>query len=252
MQKGKIDIPPLLLAGSGLVLLSSGWLMSSFPVPIFFGLAPLMLLSEQGKVKGTPILESMELVLLAVAGSFLINAVVREASIVGALVLGILFTLVFVGHAWIRKVLSIRQGMGTLIILWLAAEYALLKIAPRQGTFLADNMMWRGEWVRWNIHTGYLGGTLWVLLVNWSVFLAFKHRPGWVVAAIILLVGPIVYSLSLDNSPILREEMINLYTNKVIEADVTYLARGELVVRTAAWLSALILLFTFVRHQTRK
>jgi hypothetical protein len=32
--------------------------------------------------------------------------------------------------------------------------------------------------------------------------------------------------------------------------DVAYLARGEFVVRTAAWLSTLILLFTFVKSQT--
>jgi len=34
--------------------------------------------------------------------------------------------------------------------------------------------------------------------------------------------------------------------------DVMYLARGEFVVRTAAWLSTLILLFTFVKSQTKK
>jgi hypothetical protein len=252
MQKTKSNLPPLLLAGAGLVLLSGGWLMSSFPLLIFFGLAPLMLLSEQNSAGGASILEKSELVLMVVAGSFLINALVRETSVVSALATGIVFTLVFVGQAWIRRVLGIRSGMITLIVFWLAAEYLVLYIAPRQGTFLADSLKLQPHWVRWNTHTGYLGGTLWILLVNWSLFLGWSHRPIWWVVAGIVLVGPMIYSLSLGNSPILREEMVNLYTSKVIEADVAYLAHGELIVRTAAWLSVLILLFTFVRQQTRK
>lgn len=256
MEKSRIEIPPLLLALASALLLCGGWLMASFPLLIFFGLSPLMALSKTGEKASTSIFEKMELVLLSLTTSLLICAWVLEDSLAGSLVMGILFTLAFVGHAWVRQVLGHRSGMITLVLFWLSAEYLALKVAPERGIFLADSLALQSNWLRWNTHTGYLGGSLWVLLVNWCVYVAFLQGKGvqwvWVALAVTLLGAPVLYSYSLADSPIPREEMINLYLNTVSNADVIYLARGELVVRTATWLSALILLFTFVRQQTRK
>ena len=231
--------------------------MSSFPVLIFLGLAPLMALARPATRSGSSVFEKLELVLVALAIGLVVNAVARDRSIVSALVLAIVFTLAFVAHAWVRRVLGARTGILILIFFWLTLEYLMVKFISSQGFFLADALQAKQDGLRWNIHTGYLGGSLWVLAVNGCVYLALlSEKKGiqwvWLVAAILLAAGPVGYSQGLDNSPISREAMINLYQNNPTAADVIYLARGEWVVRTATWLSALILLFTFVRQQTRK
>lgn len=214
-----------------------------------------MALSEPRDNAGSSF-EKMELVLLALTGSLLIRAFVDDRSLVTALVVGILFTLAFIAHAWVRQVSGMRTGKITLVLFWLSTEYLMLKLAPEHGLFLADSLSVTQGWQTWNTHTGYLGVTLWVLMVNvcwYQALLKGSHLSWiWLVLGISFLAAPLLYSFTLETSPVTREEMINFYANKSTDADVTYLARGELVVRTAAWLSALILLFTFVRQQTRK
>lgn len=255
MGKKTNSYSPLLLFVVATVLLTAGWLMAPFPILIFLGLAPLFALVDKSETGG-PIFEKMELVLLAFAVSLVLYAFLRNASVVMALVSAITFTLAFVAHAWVRQTLGIRTGKMTLILFWLALEYLILKLIPEKGMFLADTLSLQGDWVRWNVHTGYLGASVWVLVVNWCWYETFLHDKaihwGWLVAALVLWAGPATYSYVLTVSPITRQDMINLYRELPAEADVTYLARGELTVRTAAWISILILLFTLVKHQTKK
>ena len=229
--------------------------MGSFPLLIFLGLSPLMALAEPRSADGS-IFEKMELVLLALTGPLVVYALVQHNSVVAALGMGIAYTLSFVAHAWVRQTLGVKTGKITLILFWLAMEYAVLKVFPSAGIFLADSLALYSDWMRWTIHTGYLGASFWIIAVNWCWYLAFLQQKGiqwtWFGIGLLMLSGPIVYSYGLDNSPIGRDQMINFYRNLPTERDVTYLARGELVVRTAAWLSILILLFTFVRQQIRK
>jgi len=238
-----------------MLLLTGGWLLASFPILIFLGLAPLMALAEPRGNAGSSF-EKMELVLLALTGSLLLRAFVEDHSLVAAFVVGILYTLAFIAHAWVRQVSGMRAGKITLVLFWLSTEYLMLKLAPEHGLFLADSLTHTPGWQTWNVHTGYLGATLWVLMVNVAGYQAFlkDSRVSWIWLGlgIIFLAAPLLYAFTLGTSPVTREEMINFYANKATDADVTYLARGELVVRTAAWLSALILLFTLVRQQTRK
>lgn len=255
MAKNSPKLSPLLLAVLATLLLTAGWLMASFPLLIFFGLAPLMAVAES-KDKNDSIFEKMELVLLILAVAFMARAFTHHSSVVMALVSAIGFTLAFVAHAWVRQALGIRAGKITLIIFWLAVEYVFLKVMPSGSLYLADTLSLQGDWTRWTPHTGYLGASLWILLVNACWYMAFLQetgiRWGWMVAGILLMGGPLSYSYTLAGPPITREIMINLYENLPADLDVTYLARGEWVVRTAAWLSTLILIFTFVKHQTKK
>lgn len=255
MGKKNAEFSPGLLAAVSGILLSAGWLMGSFPLLIFLGLSPLFALSEPRHEEGS-IFEKMELVLLALTAPLVAHAWLHDGSVVVALGTGIYYTLAFVLHAWVRHTLGVQTGKITLVLFWLALEYVLLKLIPSRGIFLADTLALQSDWTRWTIHTGYLGASLWILLVNGCLYLAFLQPRGiqwtWFGVGILILVAPAIYSYSLSASPIARDQMINLYRNISTEADVTYLARGELVVRTAAWLSLLILLFTFVRQQIRK
>lgn len=251
----KTSHSPLLLLAVSTVLLTAGWLMAPFPVLIFLGLAPLFALADRSG-PGSPILERMEFILLALGTSWCAFAFFREESVVAALVGAILFTLAFVAHAWVWQTLGMRTGKITIILFWLTLEYGFLKLFPENGMFLADTLQLQDSWTRWTVHTGYLGSSLWILLVNWCWYQTFLYDKsihwGWLAAGILLWCGPVVYSYMLTESPITRQDMINLYRGYTTQADVSYLAHGEFIVRTAAWLSTLILLFTFVKSQTAK
>jgi len=255
MGKRTRSYSPWLLVVAATGLLSAGWLMAPLPVLIFLGLAPLFALADKTDT-GRPIVEHLELVLLALGVSLLLHAFLSQGSIVMALVSSILFTLSFIAYAWVRQTLGMRTGKITLILFWLAQEYVILKLIGEKGIFLADTLSLQGDWTRWTRHTGYLGSSIWILAVNWCWYQTFLHKDtfhwGWLLVAVILWAGPVVYSFTMSISPITRQDMINLYEGEPGLADVAYLARGELVVRTAAWISALILLFTLVKHQTRK
>ena len=237
------------------LLLTGGILLPSFPIFIFLGLAPLFALTDRATDTST-VFEKMEWVLLAIAVYFLAIHSFDFSFIVSAMIYTILFTLPFIGHIWVRHTLGPRAGKITIILFWLAIEYTLLKFRPNESNFLADTLRLHPDWMEWNIHTGYLGGSLWILLSNLIVYQTFFSKSPfkwyWIVLLVIFLFGPVVYSYFVNFNSITRKDLVILYGEKLIVEDVTYLARGEFVVRTAAWISTLILLFTFVKSQTTK
>lgn len=246
---------PLLFFIAAAILLTGGAMITSFPILIFFGLAPLFALTDRA-IDTSTIFEKMEWVLLALTAYFLAIHSFDLSYIVSAILYAILFTLPFIGHVWIRQTLGPRAGKITIILFWLAIEYALLKIRPLETNFLADTIRLHPNWMKWNIHTGYLGASLWILLTNLLVYhTIFSESPFkwyWIILTVIFLLGPVAYSNFVNFNSLTRKDLVNLYDNKLIVEDVTYLARGEFVVRTAAWISTLILLFTFVKSQTTK
>ena len=254
MAKENNHSPILLFLAAGM-LATGAWLMTSFPIFIFFALAPLFALTDRADDTSV-VWEKMEWVLLALTIYFLSAHAFDFSFLISSMVYAILFTMTFVGHVWVRQTLGKRAGKITIIIFWLAVEYILLKVRLVDSIFLSDALRLQPAWVRWNIHTGYLGASFWILSTNLLVYQAvFARNPFqwlWVIAAVIVLGGGLAYSYFINSSPITRKDMLNLYSEKSMIKDVVYLARGELVVRTSAWLSTLILLFTLVKSQTIK
>jgi apolipoprotein N-acyltransferase len=249
----KTSLPSYALFIASALLLSGGWLMASFPIFIFLAFAPLFSLTDRA-TDTTSVWEKMEWVLLALMVGFAAAHSFDGTYIVSSMLYAILFTIAFIGHVWVRQTLGSRAGKITIIFFWLAIEYVLLKIRPSESTFLADSIRLQTDWVRWNVHTGYLGSTLWILMTNLMVYETFlSEKPFqwyWITLAVLFLLGPMAFSYTLDNAPIDKAMMLSLYEGNPGMQDVTYLARGEFMVRTSAWLSTLILLFTFVKSQT--
>ncbi len=244
---------PILLFGLSALLLSAGWLMASFPIFIFIGLAPLFALTDRA-TNTTVAWEKMEWALLALTISFLAARSFDFSYVVSSLVFAILFTLSLMGQVWVRQTLGNRAGKMTIIFFWLAMEYLILKTIPEKSIFLADALRLQPHWMRWNIHTGYLGASCWILISNVLVYESFlsknPFRWYWIVLTVLFIASPVAYSYFLNQVGVSRIDMMSLYSGKSMIEDVAYLARGEFVVRTATWLSTLILLATFVRNQT--
>lgn len=150
-----------------------------------------------------------------------------------------------------------RFNKLSLTILLIGSEYLLLKLSLGNWiTFLADAVQDRNDWIRWNVYSGYLGATAWILLVNLLFYQALikKDKINWflVVLGFIAVVLPILYSIDLTNNAVTKEQVLRFYKGDESGLTNPYLLYGELISRTGAWLSILIIIFTFVRAKTKK
>jgi len=249
-------LSPLILFLIATVLLTAGWLMKSFPILIFAGFAPLFALTDQIK-KESVFWESFEWILIALCASFFAAHFYSLLLLPTVLIQGIAFTLPFIAYKFAKQSLGDRLGKLTILFFWLGTEYLFLKLHwPANSLFLGDALSLHMDWQRWNSHTGYLGASLWILLVNlilyYSYFKTGKMNWPLFILFLITLTGPIVFSYLSPEVVISRETMISFYDNNEIPFLARYEQRGEFIPRTAAWISALILLFAFVKNKTKK
>lgn len=250
MENERINIWWLLLGGA--VLLSAGWLMRAFPVFIFIGLAPFFAILDH-TLESENFWEHAEMILIGLAVAFFAAFLFDASSFITVLIHAILFTLPFIGFAFVHESLGQRTGKFIVILIWLGLEYLLVKLQwPTNTVFLADSMSAWPNWYRWNQETGYLGASAWILTSNWLVYTGtLRNGLNWplVILALAVITGPIIYSFMIEVKPILRKDMVELYTTDSVLKS-SYAAKGELVARTCAWISILILIFAGVKSRT--
>lgn len=255
-RRSKPKFNPWLLLGISIALLTAGWLMKSFPILIFVGLAPLFAIADQAKDHTSP-WNRFELILLAFVVALLAAHIFDFSFIIFVFVQAIALTLAFVGYAFAYQNLGSRLGKFTIIFFWLGLEYTFLKLPWRNDfVFLSDALIIHPAWCTWNVYTGYLGGSVWILVVNLvfyhSVFGEGRFRIDIFIAALVLIAAPILYSYQTVEIATNRLDMLALYSNASPQVPEKYLKQGELSARTATWISVLIILLAFVKNQTRK
>lgn len=253
-KKNSESTQPWLLFLLSAILLAAGWLMKSFPVFIFFGFAPLFALADQAKVNDDFWINT-EFILLTLFTAFFAAYIFNSSHLIGAIIHAIVFTLAFLAYSFAYQNLGNNLGKFILIFFWLGLEYALLKLPWRNEViFLADAVILKKDWLNWTTYTGYLGSTLWILCTNLLLYMTiFKGK--WSILCLVLtllaLLGPVVISYFISVHAVNRGEMITLYTHGN-SMTTSYSKQGELIPRTAAWISVLILLIAFVKTQTKK
>ncbi|MCW5910164.1 MAG: hypothetical protein KIT62_03770 [Cyclobacteriaceae bacterium] len=256
-KKNSGSIGVWILFGIAVLLLSAAWLMKSFPVLIFAALAPLFAISDQAKDHSSP-WNRFELILLALGIALLAAHAFDFSFVVFAAIQAIALTLAFVGYAFAYQSLGPRLGKFTIIFFWLGLEYLFLKLPWNTDvTYLANALQLQPGWHNWTTYTGYLGVTLWILVVNLLFYQAVFKPSGfnvyYFIAALIFIVIPVVYSIQMKEEGIGYSHMMQLYAFTVTGAlPGKYSQQGEVVARTAAWVSVLIILLSFVKNYTRK
>jgi apolipoprotein N-acyltransferase len=251
----KNSIPTLALLAAGTILFSLAWLMPSFPLLVFIGLAPFIAIAVNNR-KEKSIWTSLELILLGLTISFFMATLFNKTEPAYIIGQAIIFTMAFLGYTFVRKNLGPGVSLITIALFWLAIEYLLLKWNPASSIYLADALQLKPEWVRWNSKTGYLGASLWILITNILVFQAVltANKTNWlfVILFVLSIAVPITYSYLLDSDSITKDQLVQLYQSKGMDLSESYNASGELIPRTSAWISVLILLFTFVKRKTNR
>ena len=251
MESKKLNIWWLFLCGT--VLLTAGVMIRSFPILVFIGLAPFFAIVDH-TIESENFWENAELILIGLTVFFFAAFLFNTSNVISVLIHAIVFTLPFIGFAFVHESLGPRTGKFVLILIWLGLEYALVKLQwPTYTYFLSDSLTAWPNLVRWNTETGYLGASAWILISNWLVYAGvLRNGINWpiILLALVMIAGPLLYSFVLEAKPILREDMIELYKDDTMKGD--YASKGELVARTCAWISVLILVFAGVKFKTTK
>jgi hypothetical protein len=246
-------INPYILFATATALLSAGFLMRSFPVLAFAGLAPLFAITDH--TTDNNFWNKLELIWVSIIIALFAWYQFDFGMALPVLLQGIAITMAFGAYTYSRKGLGAGLGKLPLILFWLATEYLLLKFfADKPVFFLADAVYGKTDWLRWTNSTGYLGASLWILTANFALYLGLFQkglRVAYLVIFLIVIVGPIFYSYTLQSDYVARLNMLLLYMNDPASAE-GYNARGEWIPRTAAWISVLILLSAFVKDNIRK
>lgn len=181
----------------------------------------------------------------------LINGGFDSLSVIHAMALSFAFPL----HAYIRRAVPARKfGILQIPVFWFAIQYLFIKIFPGPGlVVLADLAALPSPYFGWSAATGLLGISAWIWLVNllgYGVIVqAGVARAAMALVAVLALALPFVTGTT---GPSLQlADLVLLYTSGQSNHEA-YIINGELIARTAAWISILIVIFTVVRFSTQK
>ena len=247
-------INPYLLCLLGVFLVSAGFLMGPFPVLIFAGLAPAFALVDYAE--GEFFWNKLELVLIITFAGYFSAHGLNTKALIPSLVQSIAVTIAFAGFSFTRQSLGTRLGRLPLLLFLLTLEYIILKTGiGGKAVFLADALKFKIEWIRWTEVTGYLGVSLWILFANHLLYLgALRHGMSvpWLVVFLAVVLVPVGYSYILTAGGADRDMMLGHYGNLPGKHTGTYEQNGEWIPRTAAWVSALIVIFAFVKSYIKR
>lgn len=195
---------------SGLVF-SAGWPANGITLLLFFAFVPLLFIEDY--IARNPLLFSRFSVFAYAWPAFFIWNVLTtwwiwNSTPVGTLawLLNSLFmALVFQVYHWVKKILSPGPAgiPALLVFLWISFEYFHQDWDLSWPWLNLGNGLNRIMWVQWYEYTGTLGGTLWIILVNYLIFRFFiqnYYKPmAWLfkklAVVIMVLVIPVVISL---------------------------------------------------------
>jgi apolipoprotein N-acyltransferase len=195
------------LAISSGVLLGLPWILSFAGPIVFIALVPLIILSDHliekqenlGKLPGYYFL------------SFLIWNLISTWWIVFATPIGMILVVflnaLFMTLVWglgfeVKRLFGHKTGFFALTVFWLGFEYLQLNWEIQWpwlnlGNALANSV----KMVQWSEYTGSLGGSLWILSLNFllaTVWQSYRHKKPWKVnvsVLLLVLIIPITISL---------------------------------------------------------
>ena len=182
---------------SGLLLAFSWPSIGFFPL-VFIAFTPLLILekdSENGK----------QVFFNSFLAFFIFNAIttywVYHATAFGAIVAFLmntsLMSLAFWLYHKVKKITSIRLGYLSFIVIWLSIEYLHLNWDLSWPWLTIGNVFANSPLlVQWYELTGFLGGSLWVILINLLLFELYqkKNKQKIIFLLFIVLLIPIFFS----------------------------------------------------------
>lgn len=198
---------PLILSLSAGFLLGFSWLIH--PIFIFLAWLPFLALNQYFEINSSK-RANLYFFLFAWLGTFIWNLLttwwIVNSTVVGAslaLILNSLFMAIpLLLYRLTYRSIGERYGYFSLVIYWLGFEYLHLNWELAWPWLNIGNVFaFTPVWVQWYEFTGTLGGTLWGLIVNISIYLTLQYKATSLlkfgIISLILLLTPIIISSSM-------------------------------------------------------
>ncbi len=212
------------------LLLYAAWPVSPFTFLIFVALVPLFLLDEIARSsKQFFWLTYLALLIWNIGTTWWICNSTVPGGIAAIVLNPLLMCIPWVGFHNLKKRFGRLIGYISLVAFWLSFEYIHLNWDLSWPWLTLGNVFaTHPGWVQWYEYTGTSGGTLWVLLVNLSIFQCLglvnkanvhavqptrAHRWFWVAADVAL---PLVLSFLMQRYYSGRQPMSNSETPDVV------------------------------------
>ena len=189
----------LLLCLFSALFLVLSWPPSGFPFLIFGAFVPLFF-----------ILKNLQKKRFAFVYSFLVFALwnsfttywIYNASLFGAIaavcVNSILMASVMTLFIWLKSKFNDRRAWWALISLWLSFEYLHLNWDLSWPWLTLGNAFAHyPQFIQWYEYSGTLGGSLWILLSNISLFHSIKNKSKYLLSSIVITL-PILFSFLIN------------------------------------------------------
>lgn len=165
----------------GLLMVFAFPYTGSFTPLIFVGLVPLLIIEDhilRHKEKAIKffILSYLYFFIFNIGTTYWIYYSTDIGSYLAFIFNSLLMALALQTYHLAKKNIGRKQGYVSLLFLWPAFEYCHFNWELSWPWLSFGNFFSiRTNWVQWYEYTGVLGGTLWVVLVNLSIFLTFKR-----------------------------------------------------------------------------
>jgi hypothetical protein len=243
----------LFITAQTLLLIAFAW--RDFPVFIFVAFAPMFALLDHPNALKESYLPFLVAIIAAALSYYFLRHSLHQSSIFSWIIYFTLLASVFSSYIFIQEWSQGELNKFGLILFVLAMEYLILKLLTENNpVVLADLLKYKPPWVRWNTFTGYTGTTLWILIANLTFYEAFfkSKQINWAlcIAACFIVLLPIMYSVSNSYESLSKADVLGFYSLGTQYSDRPQY--GELISRSGAWVSLLIIIFTVVKGMTKK
>ncbi|MEX2336287.1 MAG: hypothetical protein WD555_03350 [Fulvivirga sp.] len=249
-----------ILTAAAAIFLAMGKMSGEFPLFVFLGIAPLFSLfynqQKEGSAKRPLIIKIFIVLLFAFLCWNLTYSGLSFIDWLLPIVYSLAIALSFVFYSFTDKYAKSRLGFLTFVIYWLAIEFLMLQVCPEFSRFfLATAFNEHSSLISWNIHTGFMGVSLWILLVNILFYHAifkddaiFNGNIKWRKMAFTLVIICVPFFFNTGGDAIIRQDL--LQGLPAMEKQIS--GSGEYIGKTATWVSILLLLYSFVKREIKK
>ena len=178
-RKTSPGLPPALLAVLGALLLSAGWLPwpTAWAVPLLFGAwLPYLVMERQLTLAGARKRQVfahtyLMLVLWNALTTWWVSYAEPTAGFAAVVLNALLLCLPLLAFRQTKKRLGNRWGYALLPVYWIAFEQLHLHWdLTWPWLTLGNGFAAATAWVQWYEYTGFLGGSVWVWVVNLALF----------------------------------------------------------------------------------
>lgn len=256
---GKAQLRDYILIAAAILFLTLAKVAGEFPLFVFLGLAPLFSLYHNQQKESSSQRQLLLQVYAVLLVAFLCWNIVYAKGTFLDWMLPFVYSLAalipFILYIFTNKFAPSRLGFLTFAIYWLAVEFLMLQVHPEfTRFFLASAFNENPGLISWNIHTGFQGVTLWILLVNTLFYQAifrddaiFNGTIHWKKMVFTLLTICIPFIVTTGADGLTREDLL---TGMASVKQVS--GNGEYIGKTAVWVSILLLLYSFVKKEVTK